>query len=180
MMRLLILMSLCVSAALFPAWAHEGHEHADEAAPVSLPLSARLIHSSAQIEAVAQIDAQGLAIWVDDYASNRPLSGLDVSVKAGDRVLRAQESEPGAYRLPGDLFSGSEVQLSVHIKGQAEAAAIDESFTGRLPTSPLHEQEQEPGPSHASLSWIGIALAIVVVSLGLILILRRRAAARRG
>lgn len=178
MMRLLILMLLCVNAALFPAWAHEGHEHADEAAPVSLPLSARLVHSSAQIEAVAQIDAQGLAIWVDDYASNRPLSGLDVSVKTGERVLRAKESEPGAYRLPGDLFSGSEVQLSIQIKGPAEAALIDERFAGRLPTSPLHEQE--PEQSHAILSWIGIALAIVVVSLGLILILRRRAAARRG
>jgi len=94
--------------------------HAADAAP-------RLSHQSERIEAVAARDAQGLVVWVDDYASNRPLRGLAVTVRAGGANVQARESEPGTYRVPADLLGEADT-FALTVRGEG----WEEQFAGRL------------------------------------------------
>jgi hypothetical protein len=92
------------------AGAHEGQEHAGEAGPASpsLPASPRLALSSPPLELVAVREAGALVIWIDDYDSNTPLTGLNVQVREGSRMLQAQPAADGSYRLPADLFAADQ------------------------------------------------------------------------
>ncbi|WP_028081940.1 hypothetical protein [Solimonas soli] len=150
------------------AAAHEGHEHvAHEIAPAAAPATS-LSWQSARLEAVAALDGQGLVVWIDDYASNRPLSGLAVAAQVGAATVQAQESEPGTYRVPADLLGGApgDVVLALSVRGEG----WDERFAGRLPRPPPRAA-QEHGPWRRRLP---AALGAAVLFGGALVLWRRR------
>ena len=170
MRRLLGCLVLALFTVIAPLSAHEGHDHQAEAVLVPDAQTPRLLHSKSPIEAVAQFDARGLSIWVDDYASNQALSGLQVSVNVQGAVLQAKEIEPGLYQLPRDLFSGAEVALEIQLKPADARNAVDAHFSGTLP---LPAVESESGLDSI---YIVVIVVGVLILLGLLLLigLRRR------
>ncbi len=166
-LRFALLVCVCLIAAR--AQAHEGHDHPDDADHADYAVATdapRLVHVSPRLEAVAVIDGQGLSVWVDDFASNRPLTGLDVSVQTASGLLHATESGAGLYRLPRDLLGEGQAALSIRLHG----AGFEEAFDGRLPVPAAH---REPVGSQPIL-WVGGLLLTSLVLVAGLRVWRRR------
>jgi hypothetical protein len=154
---LALLMSLFACMPL--ASAHEGNDDDhDEHAPVTevAAQTPRLTYQSPRIESVALIDTQGLLIWVDDFASNQPLSDLAVSARVGSAVVQAQEIEAGTYRVPLDLLGDPhqpEFELNLSLRGKA----WEEHYAGHLPRAQAADHAAPPAYSVATL-----ALAVLI------------------
>lgn len=109
-----------------------------------------------RVEIVAVREGSDLLLYVDDYASNAPVAGLQVDLQAGGRSLRAAATADGRYRLPADLvdeaatsstrvtLSGKGIELSMPIEiPPATASApvvsptIVDTLRRRLPPTAL-------------------------------------------
>jgi cobalt-zinc-cadmium efflux system membrane fusion protein len=148
--------------------AHAGHHHGDEApaAPATPPATA----STAQVEVVAQRDHADVVIYVDDYATNAPLSGLRLGVHSGAGVVQAAPDGEGSYRIPADLAGAGPGSVQVEIEG----AGIHLVQTVDLP---------EPAPAVAAPPaqrlpvWTVAALLAPPLALAIWLLRRRSRAA---
>jgi hypothetical protein len=169
---LMLAACLLLSAQIPIVHAHEGHE---ENTPVAIaPQTPRLSYQSTRIESVALIDAQGLTIWVDDFASNRPLSNIAVDARVGSGAVQAQEIEPGTYRVPLDLLGDSgatDIALSLSLRGKD----WQEHYEGHLPR-PSADKANAADEASDHLRIAEIAAAIVIVIVALIVWRRRRRA----
>jgi len=91
------------------AFAHAGHdrgaEHDDRAAVAPAPAAAA---TTPQVELVATHEHGDLVIYVDDYASNAPIDGLQVQLRSGNQLLQASASGDGIYRLPAELVEAQD------------------------------------------------------------------------
>src|ERR1700757_2453015 len=90
------------------AAAHEGHHHDEDPAPAP-------VAKPAQVEVVAQRDGGDVLIYVDDYASNAPLSGLQVVIHQSAGVVQAATAGEGLYRVPADLVDAAARELQIEI-----------------------------------------------------------------
>jgi cobalt-zinc-cadmium efflux system membrane fusion protein len=79
------------------ASAHEGHDHGNEAPLVSAALP-RGSASSDRFELVAILRGQALAIYVDRFATNEPVTAAKVEVETPEGPKEAA-AEEGVYRL---------------------------------------------------------------------------------
>lgn len=136
-----------------PANAHEGHRHDDDAeahadsradehsgaergaaADKVVPAAPAVAASTPKLELVLKRDAQRLLIYLDDFATNAPLAGLAVSVRANGRDLGAESIEPGTYSVPLDLLPPEDAApITVRVRGAAGAARLDESIATMVP-----------------------------------------------
>ncbi|MGH8446528.1 MAG: hypothetical protein ACREVL_14745 [Solimonas sp.] len=162
---------LVLVLASAPGYAHEGHEHAaeapatddDEAADVKAP---RLALSSPHVELVAVRDGRGLLVYVDDYASNAPLVGLQIELRRGTQAWQLQALDAGTYGLAPGLLpdEGFDARLTVR------APAWQETLSGHLPAAAgaagVH--------GNASRRWLAVAGAAIVFVALLIVFLRHR------
>jgi len=156
-----LLLGCCGSAL-----AHQGHRHDDsEEAPAP--------HASAdtpQLEVVAQREGAELVFYIDDYASNAPLDGLQVGVRSGALTVEAAGGT-GRYAIPVEVLGAplhQPLQLSVH------GAGIDAQLPVDLPAAaaqPVAEHAPHPAWAERLLS----AALILVVLLAAWLLRRRRA-----
>jgi hypothetical protein len=161
------------------AAAHEGHhDHdADEApAPVAAAPSPALAADTPQLELVVKRQQNDLLLYLDDYASDAPLDGLQVEVHSGSRVLQAAAAGEGLYRLPADLLdgaAGATLQIVVHGHG------LDASVPGELPPAPAqpHTASVPHGLSLPPWSWVTAAAVALLALLLFRFRLRRRALA---
>lgn len=166
---LLVLSGLCAGAA----YAHEGHVHGD-AADAGAVLAPRLTLSTARFEAVALRNGSTLDVYVDDYASNRPLAGLRVSLHRAGGLIQAREDEPGLYRL--DLEASPEgpapaalaVDLSLsgpgieaRLQGELPAAPAGSAEAGAATPAPAADGRGVPGPAGWLVGAAGLLLALV-------------------
>lgn len=92
--------------------------------------AASLAFSSRRIEAVAVVGAQQLDVYVDDWQSNAPLTGLDVRIQSAGASVALRESAPGVYSAPLLApFADQPIRLQIQGAGWAEI------FSGRLPVA---------------------------------------------
>lgn len=163
----------CLPAA---ALAHEGHHEAEPetAAPLAAPAPHTAL-DTAQIELVAQREGADIVLYLDDYASNAPLNGLQVSVRSGTLTLQAAANGEGAYRIAGDLIDAhTEQALDISVHG----AGIDAQLHTVLPPAvPADHAEHAASAGHDG-RWIVAAVPAVLTLFGLGWLLRRRRGGR--
>jgi len=163
----LLVLSLCCASGAVPA--HEGHHEAEpEAAAPAVPPALRATLDTPQVELVVQREGSDILLYLDDYATDAPLSGLQVSVRSGTLTLQAAASGEGTYRVAGDLIDGHGEQLleiSVH------GAGLDAQLQTALPaaTEPAGSVEAAP-----RVAWWIAAVPAGLILLGGGWLLRRR------
>ncbi|CAN5206034.1 hypothetical protein BH10PSE7_BH10PSE7_44760 [soil metagenome] len=141
---------LVVNAPLF---AHEGH---DQAPPVASPAagSTRADAVSGNIELVAVADARTLTLFVDDFTTNAPLQGADITVETPSGSLKA--TQDGAhYRVDAPfLAKPGRFDLIITIAGGSTLEVVPLT----LVTSPTHDDASIRLVDHRNLpSWLIIA-----------------------
>ena len=158
-----LLLGLCSGAM-----AHEGHH--DEGAPSPVPVTAPMPHATAstpQIEAVAQREGRDVVLYLDDYASNAPLDGLQVSLRSGALTAQAAGGE-GRYVVPAELLPAGVQTLELSVHG----AGLEAQLQVELPAA-AGKAAPAPAKSPSAESPMG-ALTVIVVTLLAAWLLRRR------
>ena len=179
-LRLAAAVLLCLFGA---AAAHEGEHDEDEApapagpaAPPAASPMPSLDADTPQLELVVKRQDGEVLLYIDDYATDAPLDGLQVAVRSGNRALQAAAAGQGVYRLPADLLdpaAGTALRIEVHGHG------IEANVQGELPPAPAQPVKQAASslPHPPVWAW-GTAAAVALLSLLLFrLRLRRRALA---
>ncbi len=147
-----LLAAFLVVAAARPVAAHEGHDHADEAAPAAmLQSTGPLIESSGSVfELVATARGHDLTIYLDRADTNVPVEGASIEITTdGKPPLAAKPigagtyeaeatwlDEPGAKPLVFTVIVGEEADLLngvLHVANEADVQpAGGLSLTERL------------------------------------------------
>jgi cobalt-zinc-cadmium efflux system membrane fusion protein len=138
----LILALCCLAAA--PTVAHEGHDEQPVAGPRA-PRSPRLATRSESYELVAVLEGERLAIYLDRFEDNSPVTDANVTVTVNEEQVVALPSGDGSYTVVSKRFSGRGlVELVFDIKAKEAddlligkltlaGAAPSESFSNALP-----------------------------------------------
>lgn len=182
------LVAPLVAAALLSlgavAVAHEGEDHGtpEPAASVAVAVAASGATGEAHSDRYEVVIQGGeeprLTIYLDDYATNAPVTGASVSLVVNDRPVAAQAVSPGTYeaRLPQPLAHGT-TNVDVVVRG---------SGGDDLLTVPVLVPEHEEAGAASGLDWtsmlVGAALLAGLTALGLLAyrLLRRRPALGAG
>lgn len=166
---LLVVLLCCASGKVL---AHEGHHDAEPEAvtPAAAP-APRATLDTPRIELVAQREGSDIVLYLDDYTTNAPLDGLQVSVRSGSLTLQAAASGEGAYRIAGDLIDARvEQPLNISVHG----TGLDAQLQAVLPPA----AEAAPGgpaePARHDVWWIVAAVLAALGVLGVVWLLRRR------
>ena len=183
------LVIACLSLAVATvAFAHEGHDHAEEeAGAVAVPVVASTSPggiagrsvvelTSERYEALVQSHGDHLDIWLDRYDTNEPVTGARVAVTLGEAAeVVAEEETPGQYMVPiTPLAPGASAALVLSI----QSAAGDDLLGGTLTDATLPAEPLLSRLLHAlEHGWRWLLGALIAVGAA-ILVLRRRA--RRG
>ena len=102
MLRLSTIAFCLVCAATLlaagPAYAHEGHDHAEAPAAASGPATPRLESAGSQLELVAVAQGHKLTLYLDRLATNEPVEGATIEVSGeGIAAQNATASGAGTY-----------------------------------------------------------------------------------
>ena len=81
------------------AWAHEGHDHGDQAKTAVAGITPRLEAASGPFELVALLQKGELLIYLDRFETNEPIADAQITVETPAGQL-APEFKDGVYRLP--------------------------------------------------------------------------------
>lgn len=96
-----VLLGLASLASVSPLLAHEGHDHG---APVPVlagqPVQPQFAVASEEFEVVGVLADDGLTLYLDETASNRPLDGATLEVASTVLSGVAAPAAAGTYRLP--------------------------------------------------------------------------------
>lgn len=163
---LLAAVLLGCSAAVL---AHEGHHHGDEApepAPLAAAAAPHIAPEAAQLEVVAQREGAELAFYVDDYASNAPLDGLQLSLRSGAITVQAA-GEQGRYSVPAELLAEAGRQAELSVRGDGIDARLQMELPPPPPAAPARAATPLLVPR---LSSAGLILALLAAAW----LLRRR------
>ena len=156
---------------VWPAIAPADAGHAPGATPpaVSATLAPRLEARSESFELLAVLEGGKLALYLDRFATNEPVSDARIEIESGAFKAVAQPGADGIYTAPGEAFAKpGQYPLVFTI----QAADSSDLLNGTL-TVP-----QPAGPSARSRDWtewpVWIAGGVVVVFGAAWLLLRRR------
>jgi RND family efflux transporter MFP subunit len=94
-------------AAITPASAHEGHDHAEQP-PVSAGALPRGEADSNSFELVAIVRGESLEIYLDRFATNEPVTGATLEVESPDGPVKATAGSDGTYRVAAPWLTKSE------------------------------------------------------------------------
>jgi hypothetical protein len=140
MNRLAASIALFALALTLPAFAHEGHDHAE---PVAAPMpaagaNARAASATDSFELVAVVVGEHLMLYLDRFETNEPVAGARVEALIDGRTLVAEELEPGIYRVEGDEFAGHGPHaLTIDVQAGAEVDLLSIAVEG--PVAPTAE-----------------------------------------
>lgn len=165
------------------AFAHgdEEHAHDESAATASMPAANSggtrrvAVLSSELYEAVVEPHGDHIAIWLDRYDSNAPVTGAKIEVTLDERAaIVADEESPGLYEFdaPADLDADHDVAVQLVIS----APEGDDLLGGTLAGDPDHH-EHGTSLSRRWLLALGAALAAVAAAVVGFVAWRRRARA---
>lgn len=180
----LIALSLCVVALANGSlvMAHGDEDHGDEGqvnpTPITLSASPAEAHTDV-FELVAVMAANKLIIYLDDFASNAPVTGASIEVEGGGLSGMALESSDGVYSMAADAIAkmppGSKVPLMITI----EAGEHSDVLTTTLEIPVTTAAEKVAVHSRAGkVSWL---IAVVVgFSITALIVIRRRQQRKGG
>ena len=129
--RLLTLALLCAPALPLlsgAAFAHEGHDHGAEAAPVPAATAPRAEAVSERFELVARPAGGDLVLYLDAFVTNAPVTGATVAVKTPEGRRKAAETAPGTYRLAAPWLAADdhhELVVGVSAEGRTDILTLD-------------------------------------------------------
>jgi RND family efflux transporter MFP subunit len=176
-------LAMLVAVAINPVIAHEGHDHGD-APPPPAHVGPRAEATSGAFELVAIPRGQMLVLYVDDAASNAPVTGADVEVETPEGFLDATPLGDGSYRLDAPwLAAGGHRDLAVTVKasGVEETLTIDLDLPEATPAAATSRAESNPilaeireHLGHQGLS--GAIAAGFLLGLATVMLLRSRRA----
>ncbi len=161
------------------AQAHEGHDHAanhdEDATPIAAPAPIGTA-STPQVEMVVAHERKDIVIYIDDYASNAPIDGLQVQIRNGSQLLQASAAGDGIYRVPADLLEKSdqsdkpgEAAANVHIHGKN----LDLNLQSVIPPAP-QISDMHPTASQRAIPLLVLLAGALLVAVISWLNLRRR------
>ena len=94
----------------------------------------RLALQSEDVELVLVHELKDLVIYADDFGRNTPLKGLDLSIRIGNQLLRAEEDGDGVYRIPAERIDFTQAQ-AIHLTVQR--SGLQQQLQGTLPGEKL-------------------------------------------
>lgn len=104
-MKRLLILALTI-ALPYSAWAHGGEDHGD--APASLPTTSnavRMTSTSDQFELVGVLEGKVLTIYLDQYATNAPVTNAQVELEGPGWKGVANEVAPAVYVVSADALA---------------------------------------------------------------------------
>jgi hypothetical protein len=120
-------------------WAHGGHDHAAEAVPSSSKNSpyTKTYLSSDQVEMVAMARGPGLWLYVDEFATNNPITNATISVESeGHSLMAKQANADGVYQFDAPwLLKSGKYDLIITIQSDT----INDMVVGSLGVSGQEE-----------------------------------------
>jgi RND family efflux transporter MFP subunit len=141
--------ALLVALPLLPgaAPAHEGHDHGPPAPPPAAAAPRVSAHSEGY-EVVGVLRGDRLAIYLDRYDTNEPVTNAGLAVTVGaDEEVRAELGADGAYVLASPRFSG---EGPVELVFAITAPSGDDLLIGTLELPPKAAATPPPQPAPAS------------------------------
>ncbi|WP_225147870.1 MULTISPECIES: efflux RND transporter periplasmic adaptor subunit [unclassified Bradyrhizobium] len=129
------------------AFGHEGHDHGDaEKTAVVSSAYPRIAARSELYEVVGILKEGRLSVFIDDVATNEPVSDAALQVTIGDSApIEASSQEDGVYTapIPNGTPSGS-VEVIFSISASRGNDLLVDSFVPRAEARPA-EHKHEPG-----------------------------------
>ncbi|MCA1471607.1 efflux RND transporter periplasmic adaptor subunit [Bradyrhizobium sp. IC3195] len=129
------------------AFGHEGHDHGDaEKTAVVSSAHPRIAARSELYEVVGILKDGRLSVFIDDAATNEPVSDAALQVTIGDSApIEASSQEDGVYTaaIPNGTPSGS-VEVIFSINASRGNDLLVDSFIPRAEARPA-EHKHEPG-----------------------------------
>lgn len=169
-----VALALLASTVALPVLAGPGHDHGDGTVSntVTAPALPRFETSSDRFEIVGRVEGDDLRLWIDDWASNEPVTAAVVELTIGTRKTAATASPDGTFgaSLPEHDVPGT-YPVTIRIVRAGAPVLLGASLVISAEQARAHADEVPPG-----LLLGGGALLLIAVGSGLWLIRRRRAA----
>jgi hypothetical protein len=154
-----ILLTVAIAAVLLsPAKAEEGHDH-DAPAAAGGPALPRFSAVSESFELVGVVNGKQLAIYLDRFDDNSPVSDAKLELEVGGKKVPVSVHAPGEYEatLAEELKPGvTPVTVMLEIKGETDllASEID-----------LHQDERAEAGGAGWLRYLAWGAGAVVAAL---------------
>lgn len=142
---------------LFAAPTAFGHGDEDHGAPAPVPsqtVSPRATTASESFEAVAVLEDGKLALYLDRFASNEPVSGAKVEIEGGGLSGLATESSPGVYVMNAAAITPSKHPLTITVEAGDDIDLLSAVLDASLPQAGAAPVSS--GKNGAI--WLGLAL----------------------
>jgi RND family efflux transporter MFP subunit len=154
--------------------AHEGHDHGAQAPAAPATVAPRGEAHSERFELVAVAQGKTLAIYLDDYKTNAPVSDAAIEVETPDGPVSAKPVGDGVYRLDAPfLEKGGHIDLivTVNVGGEPDIlpVSIDVPQPGTDATGVVHPSNMMQ-KALASLTQSPLAAGIAGFLLGAVLV----------
>lgn len=171
------LLAGCVCSLLFAcaAFAGDGHDHGEEkaaAAPDS-PAAPRLVMESTQFELVGTLEGDSLHLYLDDHASNAPVTDASVELEISGQRIKAEAEADGSYHaaLAQPLPEGEYAVMATILAGETS-----DLLTGDLDVHAAEAMHAEPATVTSASGWgfLPWVLGLVVIALALVVFTLRR------
>lgn len=160
--------------ATSPALAGPGHDHGNEAATpaAATPSLPRFETSSDRFEIVGRVEGDNLRLWIDDWATNAPVTSATLDLTIGSRKVAATAQPDGTFDAPmPEHDTPGTYPVTIAIRGVGAPALLGGSLV--ISAEQVHAHD---GSFPLALVLGGGALLLVAAGGGLWLVRRRRAA----
>ncbi len=147
--KIFVLALLAVSLPLFPARAHEGHDHGAPPTPVSGSIAPRFETSSEQFEMVGVLREGKLTLHLDRFLGNVPVEGAEIDIDTPGGTIKANALGGGLYRVdspfatkPGkyDLIATVSVGGEIDVLTGALVVPVDDPSKPKVGTTDLAQR----------------------------------------
>lgn len=165
---------LGLAAAATPALAHEGHDHA---APPTISTAARRLESSSEaFELVGIVHGDRLVVFLDQYASNDPVTDATIEVSASGATVLAEPQADGTFlvKVPGLSQPGTvDLVFAVTAGGTSDLLVGSLEVPGASTAAPPRGSGLWTVLGREPLLWgLGLLLLLVGVVFGRALVAR--------
>jgi len=144
------------------ALAHEGHDDAPAARAPTTGLAPRVAAASPDIELLAESRHDTLLIYLDQFATNEPLSGATIEIEEGPNRGTAAALGEGLYQVSAPWLARPgqhPLVFTVHAKD------LDDLLNGTLEVPDTHGAGEKAAQSGFATNWMVYAAAAAVLLL---------------